>query len=256
MGARPYPEAADPATDADLAGWRGGPRSGTIGPMPAEKTPLDAGRVFGEVENAPLLALVGAHRRVLDVGCGVGRNGAALRARGARVTGVTASPAEAERARAVLDAVEVLDLEGWAPPAEPRYDALVLSHVLEHLVDPWGLLGRLVARALEPGGRAYVALPNLLFCQHRLELLRGRFRYSDHDIMDRSHLRWFDPRTSRELLTGAGLEVERFEAPGYVPLRALRRVLPAVVQRAVDRGGSRLLPGLFGLQYLLVGRKP
>ena len=58
-----------------------------------------------EEENRALLANLGRPRTVLDVGCGIGLNGAAARRKGARVTGIEIVPASIERARKVLDEV-------------------------------------------------------------------------------------------------------------------------------------------------------
>src|SRR5262249_39440754 len=50
-------------------------------------------------------------RAVLDVGCGAGELGCLLQQRGHLVTGVELVPEAAEKARALLDRVETLDIE-------------------------------------------------------------------------------------------------------------------------------------------------
>src|SRR5262249_59216085 len=47
-----------------------------------------------------------------------------------------------------------------APGVDGRYDAITLSHVIEHVHDPVGTL-RACHRALRPGGTVWVLTPNL-----------------------------------------------------------------------------------------------
>src|SRR5688572_21810834 len=80
-------------------------------------------------------------RRVLEVGCGAGRLGEALRRRGHHVTGIELVPAAAEEARRRLDRVVTADVEAGGLPFPPgSFDAVVFADVLEHLVDPWRVL--------------------------------------------------------------------------------------------------------------------
>jgi 2-polyprenyl-3-methyl-5-hydroxy-6-metoxy-1,4-benzoquinol methylase len=109
---------------------------------------------------APWLA-ASAGKRVLDIGCGVGRWSRWLAARGAEVTGIDVSPtmiAEARR-RAHHDGLsarcrfDVQDLEHL--DAEGPYDLVVAVTVLQHVLDDERLaagLARMV-RHLAPGGR-------------------------------------------------------------------------------------------------------
>lgn len=190
-------------------------------------------------------------RSVLDLGCGGGSLGQAVRGRGGvRVTGVTFSEAEAAEARPKLDAVVVADLNTLDPASlGGPFDCVVCSHVLEHLYRP-DLLLTALRPVLAPGAAVVVALPNLLYWRQRARLLAGRFRYTDGGIMDRTHYRFFDWHTARELLTGAGYAVEVATADGGWPLS---RLLPAG-RRAADRLALRAAPGLFGWQFAFRAR--
>jgi hypothetical protein len=125
---------------------------------------------------------------------------------------------------------------------------------LEHLRDPWKVLAELVGY-LEQNGHLYVALPNPLVLRHRIELLFGRFRYREGGAFDAAHLRWFDWEAARELVQGSGVVIVKAWAEGHVPLGPLRRVAPRACFR-MDTLGPRVLPGLFGDQFLFVGRRP
>lgn len=201
--------------------------------------------------NAAVLARVPAGiLRILDVGCGTGALGKALKARGeCCVVGVTHSSEEAREARAVLDEVRVADLNQFHPDPGETFDCLICSHVLEHLVEPAEVLRRL-KESCRPAGRLVVALPNVLQWRQRLAFLGGRFEYADGGLMDRTHLRFYDWRTARALIEGAGYRVEEAAADGTFPAS---RFVPGL-GRLLDRCSIALWPGLFGVQFLFVAR--
>ncbi|WP_424188037.1 class I SAM-dependent methyltransferase [Actinokineospora sp. G85] len=108
-------------------------------------------------ERPAMLALAGdvAGRRVLDAGCGSGSLSAALRDRGAVVTGIDASAAMLALARRRLGPDVVLhvgDLNGRLPFADNAFDDVVASLVLHYLRD-WGPVLAESRRVLKPGGR-------------------------------------------------------------------------------------------------------
>lgn len=170
-----------------------------------------------DVERPDLEELVPQDARaVLDVGCGAGVFGAALKRRGVvRVVGIEKNPVTARRARERLDEVLELDLDTESLPfADASFDCIVYGDVLEHLVDPWALVAA-QARLLAPGGCVVVSIPNVAHWQIVLALLRGRWDYTSAGPMDATHLRWFTRRTLEELLAQAGLRI--VEDRSYLP---------------------------------------
>lgn len=108
-------------------------------------------------ERPAMLALAGevAGRRILDAGCGSGPLTAALRDRGAVVTGVDASAGMLALARRRLGehaALHVVDLRDRLPFADGAFDDVVASLVLHYLED-WGPTLAELRRVLGPGGR-------------------------------------------------------------------------------------------------------
>ena len=159
-----------------------------------------------------VLALIPETARcVLDLGCSSGELGAALKERqGARVIGLEADPALAAVARKRLDLVYQVDLERADLDdllSGETFDGLVLADILEHLTDPWRLLGAAVA-CLDPDGWVLTSLPNVRHISTLYQLgLRGEWPLRDRGIHDRTHLRFFTRRGIIALLEGAGLEV-------------------------------------------------
>ncbi|MEV6780966.1 class I SAM-dependent methyltransferase [Streptomyces sp. NPDC051098] len=108
-------------------------------------------------ERPGMLALAGdvAGRRILDAGCGSGSLSAALRDRGAVVTGVDASAVMLALARRRLGdgvALHVVDLSDRLPFDDGAFDDVVASLVLHYLED-WGPTLAEIRRVLRPGGR-------------------------------------------------------------------------------------------------------
>jgi 2-polyprenyl-3-methyl-5-hydroxy-6-metoxy-1,4-benzoquinol methylase len=186
--------------------------------------------------------------RILDAGCGGGRNGELARRAGAReVVGVELDAAAAARARERLDLVVEGDLATFDPAAlgDEPFDAVLAVDVLEHMADPDAVLRRLVA-LLAPGGVVVASIPNVAHVWVIANLVMRRWPRNDSGIFDRTHLRFFAPGEMVALFQGAGLTVERLE-PYYTRYRTLR-TLSLVVSLYVFRG-------YVARQYLLVGRK-
>ncbi|WP_026874443.1 class I SAM-dependent methyltransferase [Jiangella gansuensis] len=108
-------------------------------------------------ERPAMLALAGdvAGRRILDAGCGSGALSAALRDRGALVTGIDASAGMLALARQRLGddaALHVADLSDPLPFTDGAFDDVVAALVLHYLED-WGPTLAELRRVLTPGGR-------------------------------------------------------------------------------------------------------
>lgn len=135
--------------------------------------------------------------RLLDVGCGDGTLLGRMRGEGWAVEGVEVDPEAAEHARmkhgvAVhLGALETLQLRG------DTFDAVVMSHVLEHVFDPLALLTE-CRRILKPGGRLVAVTPNAKSLGHR-------WFGPDWNALDPPrHLHLFSRRTLLECARRAG----------------------------------------------------
>ena len=113
------------------------------------------GLVYRNEGNREVLALLpdGA-KRVLDIGCGAGDNARLMKATGKRVTAVTWSREEATLVAPHAEEVLVADVERDQLHLEAgSFDAILLSHVLEHMRHPAAVLEKL-APCLRSGGTA------------------------------------------------------------------------------------------------------
>jgi SAM-dependent methyltransferase len=191
--------------------------------------------------------------RILDCGCGAGDNARILSDRGWRVTGVTIDPREQEATQQFCEAVYISDLnKGFPPDVSGAFDAVLASHVLEHLAKPERLLCE-VRQRLNPGGVLAVALPNIAHYRQRISRLRGQFNYTDTGQLDRTHLRFYTYRTAIQLLEQNGYELVNAVAQGTLPLWKVRLVSHSMADRA-DKWAVRRQPNLLGFQCYLLAR--
>lgn len=215
-------------------------------------------RVYANEGNAPLIDLLGlTSGRVLDVGCGAGDNARLLRRRSPQleIHGVTHSEAEARIALTSMSSCSVFDVEKEIPSdlASMTFDAIVFSHVLEHMRHPAEVL-RKFSSLLRRQGVVLIAVPNVLSWAMRWRFMRGHFEYTSDGVLDDTHLRFFTYLTADKYLLSTTPELRLCSktVTGNVPLWLLRRyLLPAAWSTAVDEFGCRLWPNLFGSQVLI-----
>jgi hypothetical protein len=107
----------------------------------------------------------------------------------------------------IVGSIEDLDLSETF--GEEKFDVVIFSDVLEHLVDPSEVL-RAVRPLIAPGGYVCSSIPNIAHGSIRLALLAGRFDYAELGLMDRTHLRFFTREGMRHLFAAAGYEVREW----------------------------------------------
>lgn len=189
-------------------------------------------------ERPAALALAGevAGRRILDAGCGSGPLFAALRERGAAVTGIDQSEGMLAQARRRLgdDAdLRVADLAGPLPFDAAEFDDVLASLVLHYLRD-WAPTLAEFRRVLKPGGRliASVNHPMMVNLTHRAEGPRPdyfeQYTWTDEFELHGSKARmtfWNKPlHAMTDAFTAEGFRIATVSEPHPVP--AARELFP------------------------------
>ncbi len=155
------------------------------------------------LEKIPLSA-----KTILDVGCAQGALGATYLRRNpnCRVLGIDLDAEAVDHARHRITEAFCGDVETTPMPFEvpEGIDCIIYGDVLEHLVDPWTVLVE-QAKYLSPQGIVLVCMPNVEHWTFAARLLTGSFDYDEQGLFDKTHLRWFTPRTMGRALQEAGL---------------------------------------------------
>jgi len=208
-----------PAFRAADATWRRKWRSpeGAAAQTPPPAAGVRAGEVtdlgvYYEGDRPDLRALVppGA-TRILDVGCGAGGLGSALREeRGAWVMGVELFAQAAELAKDRLDAVVIANLDALTelPVPTGSLDVMLFGDVLEHLRDPHRLL-EVLRPYLAPEGVIICSIPNVKHWSVVAPLLvADRFPYTDAGLLDRTHVHLFTLEEIGRMLRETGFTLK------------------------------------------------
>ncbi len=194
--------------------------------------------------------------KLLDLGAAGGELGAALRDHFSRTIGFEYNADCIVDLHQHFDAAVISDLEKVKHlPGDA--DAIVIADVLEHLRDAPALL-QAIRRALAPGGRVFISVPNIANITVRIGLLFGVFEYRDRGILDNTHLRFYTLRTIRREVEAAGFRI--LETRGSsVPLRLIiGRFTPELILRIGEKVLSlvtRMWRSLFAYQIILVAER-
>jgi SAM-dependent methyltransferase len=182
-----------------------------------------------------LLARAGIHHapRLLDAGCGTGRNlvefGRLGEAEGIDVSSEAVDFCHRRGLEGVRQApLEDLPFEGG------RFDLTLATDVIEHLDDDRRAL-RELRRAARPGGRLLVTVPayRWLWSQHD-ESMHHRRRYTERGLADALRVSGWEPQVRTYFFTAL--------LPGVAAVRLLRRLRPA----GTPRSDMTLAPAFLG----------
>lgn len=209
--------------------------------------------IYSAINQAVFLHIPKTAKRILDIGCGSGNLAKELKKNiQCDLIGITYSQLEANSASKYFNKVLVEDLNYFNPCELGQFDCIICSHILEHLYQPDEFLLKL-RHILSPNGIVIIALPNALHWKQRLEFLKGNFKYTDGGLMDKTHVRFFDWDTALDLVNNSGFKPILREADGYFPIPLVRKFLKSLVT-PFDKWVSTVMPGLFGLQFIIVAK--
>ncbi|HEV7187326.1 MAG TPA: class I SAM-dependent methyltransferase [Blastococcus sp.] len=205
----------------------------------------EANLVNGYYTRPAILDLAGdvAGRRILDAGCGSGPLIAALRDRGALVTGIDSSTTMLALARRRLgpDAdLHVADLGDPLPFPDSAFDDVVASLVLHYLED-WAAPLAELRRVLKPGGRLIAAVDHpfaislLHRAQGRTESYFETYAWTDewtfggHPALMRF---WHRPlHAMTDAFTAAGFRISVISEPPLAPDTPRELIPPEIADK-------------------------
>jgi SAM-dependent methyltransferase len=226
-------------------------------PVPAggvRTHPVEELGIYYAGDRPDLRALVpSTARRILDVGCGAGSVGAALKAQlGAWVAGVELFPQAAELAAGRLDELIIADLD-TVETLPDELDVAIFGDVLEHLRDPGRLL-EVVRRHLALDGVIICSVPNVKHWSVVAPLLvHDRWAYEDQGLLDRTHIHFFTLHELDQLLTATGFEPSSLSSHNIALPPALDGLVDAAARLGAEPAETRAR--LSAYQYLVVARR-
>lgn len=195
-------------------------------------------------------------KTLLDLGCGAAEVAQECAKQGTKTTGIDKRiPLPGS-----VDQFHQTDLEDDPLPVDPfQYDAILLLDVLEELKDPEGFLNALRNRSEVKTGHDWkspmmlVSTPNIGHWAMRLNLLLGRFTYSERGILALDHKRLFTKRTFKRCLRDSGYQIEKL-IPVGIPYHAVYGNNLGWLLERISDGFAWLLPGLCAFSFVAVCR--
>lgn len=193
-----------------------------------------------------VIELVGKNKKVLEIGCASGRISKRLSENGCSVVGVEIDKKSAIKAEKFCHKVINSDIEALEKLDYPNnyFDVILLSNVLEHLHSPPKVLKNL-KKYLNKNGYIVVVLPNIANIIIRINLLFGKFDYEESGILDKTHLRFFNEKSSKNLLKEAGFKITKFDIVPAIPL--------IYKNQKLQYKFAKIRPNLFSSEFLMVG---
>lgn len=169
--------------------------------------------------NYRIYDLIPPRKKVLEVGCATGELLKKLREKKCYTVGLEKDKDMALDAKGKCDRIIVGDIEtiDKLPFSDNFFSIIVFGDVLEHLQRPDKVLQK-IKKYLCDDGYILVSIPNVAFISVRLELLFGRFNYTEYGPLDKSHLRFFTLKTAKRLIEENGYKIIHLE--GYNQVRA------------------------------------
>ena len=104
----------------------------------------------------------------------------------------------------IIGDVEQLPLEDHLDGK--RFHGILMADVLEHLMDPWGVLKRL-AQCISLGGYLVSSIPNSRYLALIDHLVNGHWTYQSSGLLDKTHLRFFTLSEISDMFQYAGFSI-------------------------------------------------
>ena len=170
-------------------------------------------RLFNPLENSRhniALNLLKPGTRLLDIGCWDGRLLELIRQAGLyqELYGIDILSEAIENVRLKGFNAQMVDLNNETLPFPENYfDTITLLAVMEHLFDPYSVIGE-IHRVLRPSGTLIIDVPNVASFTNRIRILFGRLPITSGDPgWDGGHLHYFTKYALEQFVQKSGFTV-------------------------------------------------
>ena len=144
---------------------------------------------------------------LLDLGCGAGFLLDEAQKIGWKTLGVDTASLPLKYAKEKLH-VKVIKKDMYTFRSKTRFNAIVLSQVIEHLTTPYPILNK-IKTLLADDGIVCISTPNIT--SHLAITLKEKFNY----LIPPEHLLYFSPQTLTQILEKSGFTVVKIITYGY-----------------------------------------
>lgn len=160
---------------------------------------------------------VGNNQKILDVGCATGYVGDLLSSnfQNIELIGIDNSKKSLNKAKEknIYLKLILMDLNDFSTELDDYinyFDIIIITDVLEHLIDPMLTLKRL-SKYLKKEGKILVDVPNIAHGSIKYNLLINNFNYNPVGLLDETHLRFFTPSSFIKKLSENSFWIENIE---------------------------------------------
>ena len=190
---------------------------------------------------AKVVRMVGAGKRVLELGSGPGSITRLLKGNQCRITALELDFKAIEIVSEYCEKVYPCDLNDpeWPAklPGSEKFDVIVAGDVLEHLYDPWITLSKLQP-LLSDDGYLVISLPHASHNAVVACLLAGDFDYQPWGLLDKTHIRFFGIKNIQRLFNDAGFKIVEADfvvkMPEQTEFASRWRQLPSATKQALS----------------------
>jgi|GEM_PF-1825813 len=188
--------------------------------------------------------------QVLDVGCGDGVYEKIISDEARRLAvfdGIDISSTQEQNTKGLFSDFFKINIDQEAIPTESeKYDVVICSEILEHLFFPDHALEE-VARVLKKNGSVVITIPNAAAFRNILMMALGDVRAVFYP-REKEHIRFFNLRGIKEILSNANLRVTMVRGLGALLLEKFNFVCkiytPRIIQVTINKLFPALCPGI------------
>lgn len=185
-----------------------------------------------------IFQFVKPNSKILDIGCSSGNLGQALKKnKNVQVIGIDIDQNDVNLAKNNLDDAFLLNVEDDDLNHLGQFDIVIMADVIEHLLNPVNALQK-VKKILKKDGQLIFSIPNMANVTTRLQLLKGRFEYTDTGILDRTHLHFYDKKEIDRIFALAGFQIKTTDS-------TIRNIPKEMLKKELEEFGIKLTHKLF-----------